>query len=111
MPDTAQKRFQTLVRSISAAQLAERLETGAAPFVLDVREPEELADGTIAGAVNVPMDEVAGRLHELPPDRDIVVVCHLGGRSAFITAMLNGKGFDRAVNLTGGMDAWLERRR
>ena len=75
--------------------------------MLDVREPAELADGAIAGSVNIPMDEVAHRLEELPNDRDIVVVCHLGGRSTKITALLNKLGYDRAINLTGGMDAFL----
>jgi rhodanese-related sulfurtransferase len=56
------------------------------------------------------MDEVMHRLGALPKDRDIVVICHLGGRSERITKMLNMLGYDRAMNLSGGMDAWLERR-
>lgn len=94
------------VRSISAGELERRLEGEAPPFLLDVREPEELADGTIAGSVSIPMNEVSQRLEELPADRDIVVICHLGARSAYITQKLNGLGYDRAVNLSGGMEAW-----
>ena len=95
------------VKSISSAQLQQRLHDEEAPFLLDVREPEELSDGAIAGSVNIPMREVAGRLAELPKDRDIVVICHLGSRSAKITTMLNALGYEKAVNLSGGMDAWL----
>ena len=96
------------VKSISAGELKQRLKSEAAPFLLDVREPEELADGAIAGSANIPTDEVLHRLAELPNDRDIVVICHLGRRSAKITTILNALGYNRALNLTGGMDAWLE---
>jgi rhodanese-related sulfurtransferase len=92
---------------ISAGELQQRLESEAAPFLLDVREPEELADGKIAGSVNIPMDEVEHRLDELPTDRDIVVICHVGKRSEYIARRLVTLGYDRAVNLSGGMEAWL----
>jgi rhodanese-related sulfurtransferase len=89
------------------SELRRRLDDGASPFLLDVREPEELPDGVIAGSVNVPMREVKRRIGELPKDRDIVVICHVGARSAYVTQQLNALGYDRAVNLEGGMDAWI----
>jgi rhodanese-related sulfurtransferase len=95
------------VKSMPVSELRRRLADDVAPFLLDVREPEEMADGVIAGSVNVPMNEVRQRLGELPTDRDIVVICHLGARSAHVTKELNTLGYDRAVNLAGGMDAWL----
>jgi rhodanese-related sulfurtransferase len=98
------------VKSISPGELEQRLENEEPPFLLDVREPEELSDGVIDTSINIPMDEVMHRLGALPKDRDIVVICHLGGRSERITKMLNMLGYDRAMNLSGGMDAWLERR-
>lgn len=97
--------------SISPAELQGRLNSGDVPFMLDVREPEELDDGLIPGSVNIPMDELGQRLPELPTDRDIVVICHLGQRSAHITTQLNALGYDRAVNLNGGVDAWLRQQR
>ena len=90
-------------------ELQRRLGMEAAPYLLDVREPEEMVDGEIDGSINIPMDEVEQRLDELPTDRDIVVICHIGARSGFITRKLNALGFDRVVNLSGGMDAWLSR--
>lgn len=95
------------MRSISAAELAQRIKSGTAPYMLDVREHEELADGVIPSSVNIPMAEVEQNLRELPTDRDIVVICHLGQRSEYIARMLNALGYDRALNLDGGMDAWL----
>jgi rhodanese-related sulfurtransferase len=95
------------MKSITASELRQRLENEPVPFLLDVREPEELADGVIAGSVNIPMDDVEKRLREIPADRDVVVICHLGARSAFITTVLNALGYDRAINLRGGIDAWL----
>lgn len=91
------------------SELERRLETNERPFLLDVREPEELADGLISGSVNIPMAEVEGRLSEIPDDCDVVVICHLGARSGFVTRRLNALGYDRAVNLSGGMEAWWRR--
>ncbi len=98
------------MKSISADELERRLDDGEAPFLLDVREPQEMADGVIAGSVNIPMDDVEHRLSELPADRDIVVICHLGVRSAYIAKKLVALGYDRALNLSGGLDAWFRAR-
>jgi rhodanese-related sulfurtransferase len=95
------------MRSLSAGELQQRLQSEAAPFLLDVREAEEMAYGRIAGSVHIPMGEVEHRLDELPTDRDIIVICHVGERSGYVTWRLNALGYDRAVNLRGGMDAWL----
>ena len=92
---------------MSVGELRQRLASEAAPFLLDVREPEEMVDGCIAGSVNIPMNEVERRLDELPADRDIVVICHLGERSGYVTRKLHALGYDGAVSLRGGMDAWL----
>lgn len=73
--------------------------------VLDVREPHEWAAGHIAGAVHIPMGEVPARVGELDPSTRTIVVCHVGGRSARVTAWLHAQGHD-VVNLEGGMDAW-----
>jgi rhodanese-related sulfurtransferase len=99
------------VKSITPGELAQRLDNGATPFLLDVREPDELVDdGCIAGSVNIPMGEVEDRLGEIPTDREVVVYCHVGARSAYITKKLNALGYDRAVNLTGGHDGYLRAR-
>jgi rhodanese-related sulfurtransferase len=74
--------------------------------VLDVREARELDVCRLDGAVHIPMAEVRARTEELPTDRPLVVVCHHGARSQMIVDFLRGAGFDNAVNLDGGIDAW-----
>jgi DMSO/TMAO reductase YedYZ molybdopterin-dependent catalytic subunit/rhodanese-related sulfurtransferase/glyoxylase-like metal-dependent hydrolase (beta-lactamase superfamily II) len=74
-------------------------------LLLDVRETDEWYAERAPGAMLIPMGRVRAHEHELPRDRQIVVVCRSGGRSAAVTASLRRSGFD-AVNLAGGMCAW-----
>ncbi len=94
-----------MYRDIDAAELAGRLGTPEQPHVLDVREPSEVAEWAIAGAVNVPIGELAERLAEVPRDREVVVVCASGNRSAVAADFLARRGL-RVANLRGGMAAW-----
>lgn len=95
---------------IAAPQLAALLAADARPVLLDVREPEEFVGelGHIAGALLVPLDALAGRLPKLLGyhDREVVVVCRAGARSASAAAILQRAGFARVRNLTGGMLQW-----
>jgi rhodanese-related sulfurtransferase len=75
--------------------------------ILDVREPDEYAAGHAPGALHIPMGAIPHRTPELPDDARLVVVCRSGGRSARVTAYLRQEGLD-AVNLDGGMRAWLD---
>ena len=75
-------------------------------YLLDVRDPDEWAAGHAPTAVHLPMMEIPGRIGELPVDRDIVVVCRVGSRSAQVIAYLIAQGRDRVTNLDGGMFAW-----
>lgn len=71
-------------------------------FVLDVRNPEELAEGSVPGAVNIPLKELRARLGELPRDREILVHCRSGQRSYYATRILLQNGF-KIRNISGGM--------
>ncbi|MCW2867946.1 MAG: Rhodanese domain protein [Marmoricola sp.] len=93
----------TEVPTVELSQVPDPLPEGVT--VLDVREPVEWRHGRIEGAVHVPLTEVPGRLEELPRDRQLLVVCKVGGRSAQATAFLREKGFE-AINLAGGMLEW-----
>ena len=73
--------------------------------LLDVRERDEWEAGRAPQAVHVPMSELVARLDELPRDRPLNVVCHLGGRSAQVTGYLLAHGYD-ARNVDGGMRQW-----
>lgn len=81
-------------------------EVPAEAYLLDVREGEEWAAGHAPGAHHLPMMEISARLDEIPVDRDVVVVCRVGARSAQVVAYLNSLGRDNARNLDGGMMAW-----
>lgn len=78
-----------------------------AAVLVDVREEYEWEAGHVAGAVHLPLGLVPTRLDDLPRDRRIVVVCRSGRRSAGVTDLLTASAFD-AVNLDGGLLAWVE---
>lgn len=91
---------------IAPAELA-RLRAGAEPYaLLDVRQPWEVAIAGLAEAIQLPLGELDGRVHELPRDRPLIVVCHTGRRSLLATQYLRQSGLSRAVNLRGGVEAY-----
>ena len=71
-----------MYRDIDAAELAGRLGTDTEPLVLDVRDPDEVAEWAIPGSINIPVRELDRRIDELPRDREVVTVCASGNRSA-----------------------------
>jgi rhodanese-related sulfurtransferase len=90
-------------------ELKELLDRGEKPFVLDVREPEELVSEPYPfEVVHVPMGELPRRVAELPRGVPIVCACRSGARSAQVTHWLRRQGLD-AVNLEGGLLAWSRR--
>ena len=74
--------------------------------ILDVREPAEIAQASLAGTVNIPMNEIPERFSELDQQQPIVVMCHGGLRSRQVAAYLISRGFENVFNLAGGIDAW-----
>lgn len=73
--------------------------------IVDVRETPERATGMIAGAIHIPMSELADRVDELDKSRRVIAVCHAGGRSARVAEALTGLGFT-ADTMGGGMSGW-----
>ncbi len=73
---------------------------------VDVRQPDEYQEAHIPGALLIPLGQLEERLREIPQDRDVVVVCRSGGRSARACGILGGHGYTRVRNLQGGMLAW-----
>ncbi len=80
-----------------------RVDAGA--LLLDVRNPHEWQAGHAEGAAWIPMSQLAERQEELPTDREIVVICKTGGRSAQVAKALLAAGYG-AVNVAGGSEAW-----
>ena len=94
--------------TITPAELADRLDAGSAPLVLDVRSAEEFRAGHIPGAVNVPHDQLAGRLAtiDLPPNGEVVVHCESGRRAVDAQIALREAGFTQVRDLSGHMQVW-----
>ena len=93
---------------ISATELANWLsdDARAKPLLLDVREIRELEICQIPASVHMPMQTVPARINELNPDADIVCICHHGARSMQVANFLKQHGYDKVINLTGGIHAW-----
>jgi rhodanese-related sulfurtransferase len=96
------------MKSISPSELAAWLSDTRRerPLLLDVREPWEYEKARIDGSQLVPMREVPGRLDEIDPQREVVAICHHGGRSAQVAVFLEKNGYNKVHNLVGGLDAW-----
>ena len=100
-------RFGDPVPAVQVREIPDPMPADIA--VLDVRESFEWDAGHLPGAIHIPLGELPGRTDEVPSGR-VLVVCHVGARSAHATAFLRRQGVD-AVNLTGGMAAWQAARR
>ena len=93
---------------MGAVELVERIRADSAPLILDVRTRREYADGHITGAVNIPYDELPGRLDELNGDKtvEVVVYCQTGQRAVFAEDVLARAGYTQVRDLEGHMRAW-----
>ncbi len=81
---------------------------GSEGQLIDVRQPDEVAVGTLPGAVNIPLDTLPDRLDELDRSRRVVLLCRSGGRSTSAAELLTAAGFTDVVNLAGGMLAFAD---
>ena len=94
------------VPTISVKDLKSKMDNGEAFTLIDVREPFEYDIAHIATARLIPLSQLESRINELPRSGTLVLQCHSGGRSEHAAQMLREAGFDNAVNLAGGIDAW-----
>jgi adenylyltransferase/sulfurtransferase len=98
------------IPEIEPTDLKARFDAGDTPVVVDVRESfeREIADLPDVGQLHVPLASIAARVHELDREAEIVVYCRSGGRSGSVVQFLQSQGFERVINLRGGILAWQE---
>lgn len=98
----------TAAQDLPREALAARMASREAPLLLDVRTPTEYAQGHLAGALNLPVDEVAARhgVLDIPRDREVVVYCKSGKRAARARDTLQSLGYTRVRLLDGSADGW-----
>ena len=95
------------VPQLDARDLAQSLRHGGVTL-LDVRNENEWLTGHIFGARHVPLGHLVTRMSEVPKTKPVVVQCQSGARSAIGASLLLAHGYDRVINLTGGIGAWIE---
>jgi len=94
--------------NISPLEVKEKLDAAEDVFILDVRQPEEYAQGYMPTAYLLPLDELEQRLDEIPKDKQVIVVCGIGGRSIVASQRLEDNGFDNIHNMSGGTLDWID---
>jgi adenylyltransferase/sulfurtransferase len=105
---TPSRQPEAATGEVAPAELRERLQRGDDLLLVDVREPHEWQICRIEGATLLPLRTLPEHTAELPRDRDIVVYCKMGARSARAVALLREQGFERVRNLAGGILGWID---
>jgi rhodanese-related sulfurtransferase len=97
---------QTTYTTVTVQDLANAQE--AKYIILDVRQPEEFAEGHVPSAVLIPLAEIEARARELSTDSTLYVICRSGNRSRQASELLVGLGFEDVRNVDGGFTAWVD---
>jgi rhodanese-related sulfurtransferase len=92
---------------LTPGQVLEKLGTDQAPLVVDVRKPVEFGVAHIPGAINIPVDEVEGRLDEFRHDNGVLIYCINGTRTRQAEAILLGADIPDVYHLEGAFTAWI----
>lgn len=101
--------FANTIKEIDAYELAKWIqEADKSLRIIDVRQMQEIATGTVPKAEALPLYTLPIRLHELSPNERTVIVCRSGARSAQACMFLQQHGFSNVYNLRGGMMGWMQ---
>lgn len=93
------------MKQITAKEVETLLNQGKTLNFIDVREVEEVAEGKIPGAVNIPLSLLEYRMNELDKEKEYIIVCRSGGRSSRAVQFLESYGYN-VINMSGGMLDW-----
>jgi len=98
---------QQQMPEITATELKQRIDNGEDIQIIDVREAHEVAIAKIPNTIHIPLGQVLNRMSEIDPNKETVVHCKMGGRSANAILGLKRSGFTgNLINLKGGISAW-----
>jgi rhodanese-related sulfurtransferase len=101
--------FGMNVKEIDATELAKWFNAATQGFrVIDVRQMEEIRQGTVPKAEALPLHTLPAKMHDLSKDEKLVMVCRSGARSAQACMFLQQQGFSNVYNLRGGMMGWMQ---
>lgn len=101
--------FANPIKEIDASELAQWVNDAAHELrVIDVRQLQEIAGGTVPRAEALPLHTLPAKVHELSREEKVVVVCRSGARSAQACLFLQQQGFPNVYNLRGGMMGWVQ---
>ncbi|KIL50944.1 rhodanese-like domain-containing protein [Jeotgalibacillus campisalis] len=93
------------MKQITPADVEQKLSAKEELQLIDVRETDEVAQGKIPGAQNIPLGLLEFRMHELDKKKEYTLVCRSGGRSGMAAELLDRNGY-HVINMTGGMLKW-----
>ena len=97
------------IKEIEASELAQWVNDENHKLrVIDVRQMQEIAMGTVPSAEPLPLHTLPAKLHELSMDEKLVMICRSGARSAQACLFLQQQGFSNVYNLRGGMMSWMQ---
>ena len=102
------RQEEKMVLEVTPIELEQELAAGRELVILDVRNPYEVDICRIEGSVVIPLPELLHRVDELDRDKEMVVHCKSGARSATAIEQLQGEGFSKLRNLHGGILAWAQ---
>jgi rhodanese-related sulfurtransferase len=107
-PVAAQTQAPQQVPLIEPAQVRGLIALGGKITIVDVRRPDETAQGTIPGAILMPLDNLPNTFSTLPKKGKLIVYCRSGHRSAQAVQFLLSHGYKNAVSMNGGYLAWTQ---
>ena len=100
--------FAARIPEMTVEELKQARDRGDAVVLVDVREPREFAISDLPGSVKIPLGTLPQSLDKVPQDKDVIVYCRTGGRSAQAVQFLLANGYTRAKNLVGGINRWAD---
>ena len=101
--------FMNSIKEVDAPELASWVKEKQPNMrVIDVRGMNEIATGTVEGAVAVPLHTIPAKFSEFSRDDKLVFICRSGARSAQACMFLQQQGFENVYNLRGGMMGWMQ---